>query len=228
MLFGEQNRREQDSAFISAILRIIELYKGGIATKAIEYLETLDRRILKIVYSILCKYRTVLHLDETFLSTIEQMLRTKFAKDEWIVLHPTVSDLFNANLYRLKVNGQQYIVPLWHQELVYDGVEENGKAGTEIFVECVPKLPANVSIDEKNNVHIKITRKLSDIWQADYIEFVIDDTYDNVLQYPVSGLNMVRKQTRVLVGHGIPLISTVDMYDITKRSDVYIHLEIIR
>ena len=192
-------------------------------TKCLEYLEIVDRRLLKVVYTVINKYKETLNIDAEFLSKIAEILKKKYEKDERIILNPCLKDLLDANLYRLKIGDSIFLVPLWHHELVYD----SDKTNSELYVECIPELPENISIDEDNNLHITLKYELSEIWELreKCIEVHIDGI-DTIFSYPVDKLNICPLQTRILnIGNGIPKINQ-DMYDISKRGDIYLHVGI--
>jgi hypothetical protein len=90
-------------------------------------------------------------------------MEIEIKEDECIILNPTLNDLLENNLYRLIVNNHTYIVPLWHNELVYDN------SGNDIYVKCNPILPENMEIDDANNIKIDINYKISEIWGVDTI-----------------------------------------------------------
>uniref|UniRef100_A0A6C0HZF5 J domain-containing protein n=1 Tax=viral metagenome TaxID=1070528 RepID=A0A6C0HZF5_9ZZZZ len=185
--------------------------------KSLEFLEKVDRRLLKIVYTILAKYQQILCINTEFLSKIGDILKMKFDNDERIILNPSLKDLFEANLYKLKIGDQLFLVPLWHHELVYDN------SGCELTVECVPELQStNMSIDENNNLHINLNYELTELWKMKWIE--IDFLK---ISYPVDNLNIVPTQTRIIGGSGIPQINKNDIYDVSKRGNIYLHIFII-
>ena len=183
--------------------------------KSLEFLEKVDRRLLKIVYTILAKYQQILSINNEFLSKIGEILKMKFDNDQHIILNPSLKDLFEANLYKLKIGDQIFLVPLWHHELVYDN------SGCELVVECVPELgSSDMSVDENNNLHINLCYELMELWKMKWIE--IDGLN---LCYPVENLNIVPAQTRIIGGCGIPQINKGgDIYDVSKLGDIYLHI----
>jgi len=187
------------------------------AEKSLEFLENVDRRLLKIVYTVLSKYQQVLNIDCGYLDKIGVLLQTKFEKDERILLYPSLKDLFEANLFKLRIDDTVFLVPLWHHELIYDNSD------AELTVECMPELPENMAIDENNNLHVTLKYAWTEITQMEWIEFVIDGV-GSLFKYPVENLNIVHTQTRVLGGVGIPRIDKHDIYEIGKRGDIYLHI----
>jgi hypothetical protein len=119
----------------------------------------------------------------------------------------------------LTENGVTYPVPLWHHELVYD------KGGADLYVKCIPLLPDNIEIDEKNNIHVKLVLSLQDVWFKDEIDFCMGN---HRFAFPRKELKMTHLQVVVLANVGISKINTDDIYNVSKRADVYFHLEIAK
>jgi hypothetical protein len=142
---------------------------------------------------------------------------------EYIVLHPLLEDLFENNLYRLIEREQTILVPLWHHELVYDVLDKD-KSKIELYVECYPILPENVTIDEDNNIHVCLKFALKNIWYLNQIEFSLGNRLFKVER---SELFMVDFQKYIIKGQGIARINEEDMYDVSERGDVIIYMDIM-
>lgn len=182
---------------------------------ALETLEKLDKKILLKVHEFLQKYKSAFHFSEDFVENVEELIKSKVTKDECIILNPILDDLFEDNLYKLTVNGKVYIVPLWHNELVYDN------SGCDIYVKCNPMLPENIEIDRDNNIHVKVKYNISDLWEKEEVN--IHMGRKTLVFYPRL-LKVKKTQTIVLKEQGISRINTADIYDVSKRSDVYLHM----
>jgi len=185
---------------------------------ALETLEKIDNNMLIKIHEILKKYKGAFHFTESFSEKIEELIKTKLQKDEYIILNPILDDLFENNLYKLTVNNMSYVVPLWHHELVYDNKDR------DIYVKCNPMLPENVEIDDSNNIHIKTTYTMDELWEKDQIDIILGK---RIITFYPSLLKVKKNQTIILREQGISRINTTDIYDITKRSDVYLHLNIM-
>jgi len=182
----------------------------------LDNLQKLNRNVLCKIYEIAKTYKDVLYIDNHFLQKIEEIVLNK--KDEFIILNPLLDDLLENNLYKMTVGGNVFIVPLWHTSLVYDN------SGSSLYVECIAILPENVHIDDENNVHIDVCYKISDIWKEKII-----DVHVGKYIYPleISLLKLVEEQTVIFVKEGISKINTDDVYDVSIRSNVYIHIKMI-
>lgn len=187
-------------------------------TKAMESLEKIDKTILLKIYEILNNYSDAFHFSKDFLVKIEELINEKTQNDECIILNPTLDNLFENHVYKLKVNNSIYNVPLWHDELVYDN------SGCDLYVKCYPVLPENVTIDNKNNIHVELSYDLNELWTQSKVDFLLGKKW---LSFFVSDLKMSKKQSIVLTKKGISKINTTDIYDISKVSDVILHIVIL-
>jgi hypothetical protein len=217
----------------------------------------IDKHVLKRMYEIIVTYSDVFHFSEEFIENIREIVKTKFEKDERIILHPVLDDLFASNVYKLTINGCVYIVPLWHHQLVYDYVinsteheqiakdmsnENNGEDNmdeennsgdnknkldpsiNEIYVDCVPVLPENTLIDDHNNIHVWISKPITEILEKSKLEFTLGS---RSFQFPSDKLSIKKKQTKYLYEEGIPQINIYDIYNTNKRADIIIYLTLV-
>jgi hypothetical protein len=202
-----------NSIFYSIIQRITTLCED----KAIELLERLDKQTLLKTQVILLKYSDAFHISDTLLSKITSIIENKNEKDECIIVNPSLHDLYENNLYKLTVNNVPYIIPLWHHELIYD------VSGNDLYVNCIPMLPNNIEIDDKNNVHIMVQTDIRDIWGKEFMYVECDELS---IPIQVNTLKLVPTQTIIIVKKGITKINTKDIYDVSKKSDIYVTVKL--
>ena len=198
--------------------KIIENISNSCENKAIEFLEKLDNEVLIKIYNVLDKIKNELHLSNMFLTKIEEIIQKKSKNTYRIVLYPILEDLFNNNIYKLIEEGQTYYIPLWMNELVYDI-----SGGGEMIVSCVPILPENIEIDEYNNIHVIKRYKIQEIWDQEDIEILVEKRKYVIKR---SQLKVVHTQIIILENQGISIGNTKEIYDITKKSDIYLHIEL--
>ena len=196
------------SVFYNIIQRITTMCES----KAFELLERLDKPTLIKTCIILTKYKDAFHITDNIIEKITNLIQTRNDNDECIILNPTLKDLYNNNLYKLSVNGETYIIPLWHHELVYDNL------GHDLYVNCLPDLPSHITIDENNNIHIDVKYNIHDIWEHEYIKVQCD-----AMCYPiqVNTLKLTHKQTVIFAKQGLSKINAKNIYDVSNKSDVY-------
>lgn len=186
-------------------------------TKALDTLAKLDKSLLLKTRDILKKYKGEMHIAESFLEKIDALLLDRMKNDECIIVNPMLSDLFEHHLYKLRVGDFTYVVPLWHHELVYDN------SGNDIYVKCNPILPENMTLDEKNNLHIRVKYSILDIWEKDTLDISI---CGKVFVIDVRRLRLSGYQTIVFSQQGISRIQPTNIYDISIRADVVVEIEL--
>ena len=211
-----KNIIKTDSA--DSIFRIIlNKISNTCEDKALDTLEKLDKSLLIKIHEMIRRHKEVFHFSGAFFDKLDELLKKKIRNDECIILNPQLDDLFENNLYKLKVGDSVYAVPLWHHELIYDN------SGSDVYVKCNPILPENVTIDNKNNIYVNLHYKIEEIWGRELVEFKVGRAE---FSFPLEKLNIIKRQTYVLEGHGISKINTVNVYDISKRADVILDIEI--
>ena len=187
--------------------------------KSAGFLQHIDKHILKKLFDIIIAYREIFHFSEEFIESMNEIVKSKFESDERIILHPFLDDLFDNNLYKFSLDGNAYVVPLWHHHLIYD-VDSDKCA--EIFVDCYPILPDNVSIDENNNIHIWIVKQMTDIWKTGLpIEFSLGS---RTFSINTEELLIKEKQVKHIMNRGIPVINNTNLYDVSLLSDIMVYI----
>ena len=194
---------------------ILQKISNTCEKKALEMVEKIDKNVLIKVYEIIQNYRETLHFSTDFINKIKEVINKKIENDECIILNPTLDDLFENNLYKLCVNGFTYIVPLWHDELIYDN------SGNDIYVKCFPLLTESITIDNKNNIHVNLTYDIKEILQKEYITFYLGK---KEFEIEPKELTVEKTQTVILKGEGISKINTADIYDVSKKSNMILHI----
>jgi curved DNA-binding protein CbpA len=225
-----------DKKYVDLFASIIDkIMNAGVTTKiSIKVFEDLDKETSLRLYNLLVKYQTILRISDDLLEQVWTIVNQKGDKNQEqeqqdnnntmaaYTLNPDIDDLFNNNVYKLYVDGQLYLVPLWHSELYFEGPDQK----TKIFVLCQPKLPDNVTIDEDNNLCVETKIVLTDLLfnddDNDSINVVIGK---KTFTIPRSKLNIKREQEYRLIGEGISKIKD-DIYDISEKSDIIVKLTI--
>lgn len=178
--------------------------------------ESLDKPTSIEIYELLCKYKTILHIDATLIDNVKNIILTKYSNDQIYILNPCLDDLFENNVYKFELTNKTYLVPLWHNELYFDG--ENN---SEVIVKCIPELPENVSIDENNNLLVHLFVKLEKGLLTNNIAFQLGS---KTFYIHTSHLYLKTHQSIVLKKQGISKIMEHDMYNIDNKSDIFVSL----
>lgn len=209
----------QKESYNNLFYTIIQRLSTTCEKKALETLEKIDKKTLIKIHEIMNIHRDVLHFDDFFYEKIDEIIKNKIKNDECIILNPVLNDLFENNLYRLNINENIYIIPLWHHELVYDN------AGCDIYVKCNPMLPENIEIDSNNNIHVILKYNINELLDVEKVDIGISK--NPIYLYP-SQLKITKSQTIIVREQGISKINQTDIYDITKKSDIYLHIVMTR
>jgi len=181
--------------------------------------EDLDKDTALNVYIFLSRYKSLLYFSDELLENVKQMVIQKYDNVEIYKLNPSINDLLHNNFYKLYVQEQLYLVPLWHKESYYDG------SGCEIIAICEPDLPNNIKIDDDNNLIVYI-----DVYAySDLPDMIINnqdisfDIGDESFSIPLSELYLKREQYYRLKGKGLVNIKK-DLYDLSDKSDIIVRI----
>ena len=184
-------------------------------SKSHDFLDKLDKDTLIKIYDVIKTNKDIFHIKDEYITKIENIINNKIQKDEVIILNPTLEDLFDNNLYRLTIDKNTYIIPLWHHELQYDN---NGK---DLYVRCNPVLLDDIEIDETNDIHVYKSYKIHEIWGKQDIEIEIGNRIFPIEAYE---LKFIENQTVFILDSGISRPNVKNIYDISMLSTIYIHV----
>jgi len=220
------------STFISSLLKgtyneilnnIIKEIVLNYNTISLNYLQKifddLDKENLLDIYQLLYKYRDIFYITDETLELVSLVIKERYKNDKVFILHPSLKDILECNIYKLYVNDKLYLVPLWHNELYFDDTD-----GKEIIVFCQPILPNNVTIDENNNIYITHQIEIN----SDLNEMILNDKFVSIeigerwLSIPISNLYMKKEQLYRLKRQGIAQIIEKDIYNGSIKSDIII------
>lgn len=205
---------QQQDVWIS----ILEKISTSCKEQVLSYLHTLDKTQLIKTYEILHKYRNNLHLEQYIFDMIKAVIKEKVDLNEKIILNPNIDDLYEHQVYKLTIQDNDFFIPLWHSQLTYD------ISGNDLEVECIPELPNHIYIDTNNDIHIDYETKKCFLLQ----EYSLIITFgDQSIEIDGSAIRFQRKQTILQKRKGIPIPNKYDPYDVSKISDLYIHLTIV-
>jgi len=224
-----QNKRKSES-YISLLLKTILLTSGynelfakivqEITTKfSVSALDELDNETCKKVYNFLVKNRDLLQVSEELIETIRIRMESK--QQSIYNLHPTIDDLLNDTIYKLVVDDQTFLVPLWHSELYFDCADRTN----EIVVVCEPVLPDGITIDEDGNIHTSLSLKLSELAIGENVSLEI-----GCKSFPIytNKLFIQAKQTYKIIDSGLPKLKRKNIYDVSERADIIVKITLIQ
>jgi hypothetical protein len=195
---------------------IKDIVINGTKVISLKLIEDLDKDKSIELYNFLCKYRTILHIDDKTLELVSSLIKEKYKNDSVYVLNPSIDDLLDSNIYKLYVNKLLFLAPLWHNEMYFDDT-----MGNDIIVLCKPELPETMTLDENNNLYYNLLVPFDKemIFSESYLTTQIGK---RCIRIPINKLYMKQEQTYVLKGQGIPKIIEEDVYNVSSKGDIII------
>jgi curved DNA-binding protein CbpA len=189
---------------------------------SIKLFDDLDKETSLNIYTFLSNNRSVLHVSQDVLDIVREIVCKKYDNIEIYKLNPSINDLFENNFYKLYVNNELYLVPLWHNEMYYDG------SGCEIIAICEPELPENIKIDDDNNLFIELELSI----YHDLPDMLINNTNisleiaNKFFEIPLANLFLRKEQFYKLKNQGITKVKK-DVYDISEKADIIVKIKLI-
>ena len=208
-----------DGKYNDIFINIVQDIVSGYKKISLKLFDDLDRENAINVYLFLSKYKTILHLSDTILDEIKEIVIQKYDNVEIYKLNPNINDLLNNNFYKLYVNDELYLVPLWYNEVYFDNKNE------EIIVLCDPELPQGVKIDDDNNIYIEkninIQTELPSLLAND--DSINIEIGDQVFYILVSELSMKREQYYRIKNKGLTKPND-DIYCVSQKGDIIVKI----
>ncbi len=206
------------------VINIIKEISLGYEVITLAYLrhkmDGLDKQKVIDLYQLLYKYKEILYISNDILELVSTVIKEKCTNNQIFILKPTLKDILNHNIYKLYVDEQLYLVPLWHNELYFDAVD-----GSDIIVLCQPKLPTNISIDENNNLYVEMGINISELHLLLKGDAVVSlNLGEKCFSIPLHKLCIKEEQFYTLKGQGIARISEKDIYNINNKSDITVKI----
>jgi hypothetical protein len=192
--------------------------------------DELDKDSALEVYSFIGKYKHILYIGNDTLEFVSSLIKRKYNKDRVFILNPSITDLLDNNIFKLNVDNELYLVPLWHNELYFDAKSSNELSNGEIIVLCNPDLPANMVIDEDNNIHVQIEiegGKWLDLLKTGSSAFVSLLIGNRDFRIPLNELHMKREQIYRLLNQGISQVLEDDIYNVSYKADILVKISIV-
>jgi len=203
----------------SIILNIIEKLTNKREKLYTELFEGVDRQTSFELFKYFKKYAEIFNISNDTLDVLINIINEKYKNDEIIKLHPTIDNLMNDDLYKLEINDNIYYIPLWHHEMTYD-LSNN----VQLIINVIPELDNHISIDDYNNLHIHLTKSIEGLLTLNVLSFNIGEKVFNI---PCENLYIKKRQRYICKKKGISKIDTTDVYNVSKRGDIIVHLTLL-
>ena len=197
-------------------------------SQAVKVFDELDKDVALNIYTFLSTYRSTLHLSVDLLNQIREIVEKKYDDVQIYKLNPSITDLMNNNVYKLHIENELFLVPLWHHESYFE-CGKGGKGGKEgkreIIVFCEPELPDHITIDDDNNICVDygltLQSELYSLIQQNESLYV--NVGEKVFKIPLSELYMRKTQIFRIKNAGLSKIKK-DMYHVSDKADILVHI----
>jgi curved DNA-binding protein CbpA len=183
---------------------------------SVKVFDELDKDTALNIYIFLSNYRSTLHLSSETLENIREIVVKKYDNVQIYKLNPTLNDLINNNIYKLYVNEELFLVPLWHNESYFES------SIGEIIVICEPELSENIILDDDNNICIQIETKIDDDLIKNDVPISINIGSRVFYIYP-SQLYIKREQLYRIKNEGLSKPKK-NIYDISEKTDIIVKI----
>lgn len=205
--------------FLSGVIdgkytKIVNEFILNYSSISLKLFDDLDKETAMEIYSFLSKHKNLFHLNQEIIDSIREIIIKKHETTTVYILNPSVDDLLNNNVYKLVLDENLYLVPLWHTELYFENELQN-----EIIVLCEPKLDENMMTDEDNNLHVTINVN----WCSDFLstkQNIEVNIGSKIFNIPIKELFIRSEQYYRIRGGGLTQINENDIYDVDKKTDI--------
>jgi len=193
---------------------------------SVSMFDNIDRETSVSIYQFLCAYRDTLYISSDVLDRIRVVIQSKFDDLRIYTIAPTMDDMLLDKVFKLKVEGHTYLVPLWHKEVYFD---DKTRPDQEILVLCEPQMDDLLCrLDDNNNIHvageISFSRDLLD--SGGWSDIAVPGSAKTVR---VLNRCLVLAPTQIvrIVGEGVLRIHEKDMYNNVDRGDIFVTVRFV-
>lgn len=210
------------------LVRIVkDIVLNGTKVISTKIIDDLDKDKSLELYNFLNKYKHILYISQETLEFVSSLIKEKYKNDRVYILNPSIDDLLDNNIYKLYVDEQLYLAPLWHNELYFEDPDKN-----DIIVLCVPQLPEDITIDENNNIHcnLLVAFEKEMLLNQNLNQHVLNvNIGKHIFNIPFDKLYMKKEQKYVIKGEGISHIFENDIYNQTNhgKGDIIVSISFI-
>jgi hypothetical protein len=173
-------------------------------------LKNVSRNDLIKLYGFIIKNRELITFNNFILERLLETIKKNINIDNIIILNPTIDDLLDDNVYKLEIDNNELLVPLWQDEIEFD------LSNTKILIKNNPELDDNITIDNSNNIIIKIKKDISSLLDNDCAVLV----GEKLFKIPSKELKIIKNQTFLKRSCGMLKINDDDLFDTSNRCDI--------
>ena len=195
----------------------IEYFNNILDNENIKYLLTILKLLPKNKLGTIYNYLTNIHLikDSTIIKEIEKILEENNKLDIKYIINPSIDNLLNHEIFKIKIENEDYYIPMWHNEIIYE------TSNNRLIFECIPQIDNHIFIDDDNNIFINDNVELHSLLEKQTYEISIGNSKYNI---NMEDIKIKKNQIITIKNNGISNIDYENIYNIEKKSNIYINL----
>jgi hypothetical protein len=168
------------------------------------------------IKTILSNYKHILCVPDHILFVLDDVIHNKKNSLNCYILNPSLDDLLQGNIYKLRFGDEEIYVPLWYNILEHQD---------SIITVCeLQEKEYNYRIDEYKNIHIDCLYSIDTLLNSDEITKKITANYS--ITFKPSDLIIKKNQLLIIENVGIPYPDKNNIYSDKNRSNIIIHFSI--
>lgn len=191
---------------------VFEIFLKDATKISFKLFEAMNAETLLEIYEYVIKFKNLFGIHQNSLDKLREIIKSKYETLKIVNLQPSLKEIMDDLIFVLDNNNKKKYIPLWHNELHF----------TDCIVYINPIMPSYIEIDEYNNLNIFITMTYSEMFSGEKKKINICEKHDVYIE--TNNLLCRKYQKYILKGQGLACIQEKDIFDISKRSDIIIHI----
>ena len=212
------NNNSLDDLKIEADKHLIKFLETFFSNFSLLILETIYLALLKFNNNNNNNNNNSSFLQTKVVTIIKKIIVSILETNAIYIIHPTISNMLNSDIYKLTIDNDYVYVPLWHNELSFENA----------IIKIYPILDANITLDNTNSIHYTYKNKFSTLLEniASDINSIVVNIDNNHFTINISNLKMTKYQTYILENQGIPKINSANILDNSVKNSIIFHIHL--
>ncbi len=171
-------------------------------------------------YEILKKYSSIFMVSKEMLEKMEKIIQRKMHNDNIYILNPSLKDMMEDKIYKLKIDSleKEIYFPLWHQKKVL----LDNDLSNNIFIVSEPDISDNIYISKNNDIFYSVKVDVNDMLKNEYLDINVGGR--DIKIYGKDLVLSTEPQIKKFKQIGILKVNKENMFDQSKRSDIYVEI----
>jgi len=169
-------------------------------------------------YQLLKKYKDIFMIENNVLEKMEKIIQSKMSNDNIYILNPSIDDMLNDKIYKLNLNNETIYFPLWHRKNLIQHPDQSNN----ILIVSEPDISQNIFISKNSDLFYSIKCDIRILFSNQFIDVNIGSKSFKINSNEITLTN--ETQIKKFKNQGILKINKENMFDQTKRGDIYIEI----